>query len=361
MVLCVKRELSKYEQLVAYLHQKISQGEYKPGDRIESEHQLAARFGYSRQTVRQALSTLESEGMLVRRRGSGTYVSGTASSRQTKNIGVITTYISDYIFPAIIRGIERELAEHGYGMMLGATLNRVENENRLLRSMEEKGVDGLIVEAIKSALPNPNLELYRRLERSGIPVVFFNAYYRELTDCTYVVTDDVRAGADAVGYLLQRGCRKLGGIFKSDDMQGHRRYEGMMKAALPAGALVRDDAVVWFSTADDPFLFEGESGRRLFERLAGCDGVVCYNDTIAYRLIEALQLWGKRVPEDVSVIGFDNSGIAQYGTLHLTTMNHPKEEMGTQAARMILHMAQTGIREKPVVMKMQPVLGDTVR
>lgn len=357
----MKRELPKYEKLVAYLHQQISQGIYKPGDRIESEHQLAARFDYSRQTVRQALSALENEGMLVRRRGSGTYVSGVASERRTMNIGVITTYISDYIFPAIIRGIERELTEHGYSMMLGATLNRVENEKRLLLSMQEKGVDGLIVEGIKSALPNPNLELYRKLERSGIPVVFFNAYYRELTDCTYVVTDDVRAGADAAGYLMRRGCRKLGGIFKSDDMQGHRRYEGMMKAALAGGAWAGDDAVVWFSTADDPFLFRGQNGKRLMERFSSCDGIVCYNDTIAFRLIEFLRARGKRVPEDLSVIGFDNSGLAQYGAVRITTMNHPKEEMGVQAARMILHMAETGVREKSLVMKMEPVSGNSVR
>lgn len=357
-----KREMTKYEQLVAHLHRQIAEGEYCPGDRIESENQLAERFGYSRQTVRQAIGTLERDGLLIRRRGSGTYVAGVAQpARRTMNIGVIATYITDYIFPTIIRGMEKTLTEKGYHITLGVTHNRVENESRLLNSMMESGVDGLIVEGTKTALPNPNLELYRQLERMGIPVVFFNGYYREITDCTYVVTDDVRAGQDAAGYLLRRDCRRLGGVFKSDDLQGHRRYEGFMRAAGKAGISVADDAVVWYSTADKDNLFEGENRQRVFERLAGCDGIVCYNDAIAFSVIDLLQEKGVQVPRNVSVIGFDDSNVSRYSAVKITTMSHPKDQMGMAAAEMIVRMIETGVREKPLVMKMEPVIKESVK
>ncbi len=357
-----KRQQTKYEQLVTHLRCKITQGEYHPGDRIESENRLAEEFGFSRQTVRQAIGALEREGLLVRRRGSGTYVAGAGKTKQrTMNIGVIATYITDYIFPTIIRGIEKTLTEKGYHITLGVTHNRVENESRLLRSMLETGVDGLIVEGTKSALPNPNLELYRQLEREGIPVVFFNGYYREMPECTYVVTDDVRAGQDAAGYLLRRECRKLGGVFKSDDLQGHRRYEGFMRAAGKAGVDVTDDAVVWYATADKDSLFEGENRRRVYERLAGCDGIVCYNDVIAYSMIDLLQENGVQVPGQVSVIGFDDSNVSRYSAVKITTMSHPKDHMGVAAAEMIVRMVETGVREKPLVMKMEPVVKESVK
>ena len=164
---------------------------------------------------------MEQEGLLLRQRGSGTYVSFAAPRKEkTHSIGVITTYITDYIFPTIVRGIEEELTRNGYHLTLGVTKNRVENEARLLRSFLENRVDGLIVEGTKTAFPNPNLDLYRQLEAMGIPVVFFNGYYRELPS-VYVVTNDRKSGWDAAEYLIRRsGCRKLGGNFQI------RRYPG---------------------------------------------------------------------------------------------------------------------------------------
>lgn len=75
-------------------------------------------------------------------------------------------------------------------MSLGVTQNRVETEAQLLRSFIESGVDGLIVEGTKTALPNPNIELYNKLQNMGVPCVFFNGFYQELPGSVYVVTDD---------------------------------------------------------------------------------------------------------------------------------------------------------------------------
>ena len=66
--------------------------------------------------------------------------------------------------------------------MPGATNNRVDNERRIINELLQKPIDGLLVEGTKSALPNPNLDLYRKLRRHGIPVLFLNGYYRDLED-----------------------------------------------------------------------------------------------------------------------------------------------------------------------------------
>ena len=185
-----EKKTAKYRFLVDTIKEKIKNGEYEPGERMESENTLSEQFGYSRQTVRQALSVLEQEGLIERRRGSGTYIS--SESRRTprgNSIAIVTTYISDYIFPTIIRGIEETLTNAGYDLTLNVTNNHVEEEARILQSLISRRVDGVIVEGTKTAFPNPNVELYRRLEKMGVPVVFFNSYYRDLPDSVYVVTD----------------------------------------------------------------------------------------------------------------------------------------------------------------------------
>ena len=167
-----ERKTAKYRFLVETIKEKIKNGAYAPGERMESENRLSEEFGYSRQTVRQALSVLEREGLIERRLGNGTYIS-TESRRPARgsNVAIVTTYISDYIFPTIIRGIEETLTGAGYSLTLGVTNNHVEDESRILQSLISRKIDGVIVEGTKTAFPNPNVELYRSLSRLGVDVI----------------------------------------------------------------------------------------------------------------------------------------------------------------------------------------------
>lgn len=352
----MEKKEAKYNILASAIREQILNGSLKMGDKLTSENELSEEYGFSRQTVRQALGVLEQEGFLVRRRGSGTYVTKrTPMAQKSRTIGVITTYITDYIFPVIVRGIEEVLSANGYRLTLGVTKNRVETERQILQSMLENGVDGLIVEGTKTALPNPNIALYRKLESMGIPCVFFNGYYRELPGCIYVVTNDRQAGSYASQKLLKAGCHHLGGIFKSDDMQGHERYAGFAEGLMEAGQEINDDAVIWYSTVDKESLFNGDNAERIFRTLRHCDGVVCYNDQIAYRLIELLRQHGRQVPEEISVISFDNSSVSQYSPVKITSFNHPKEQMGREAAGKIIRMIESKSKEEPLVMNMELV------
>ena len=348
-----ERKTAKYRFLVETIKEKIKSGAYMAGERMESENRLSEQFGYSRQTVRQALSVLEREGLIERRRGSGTYIS--ADSRRPQrgnNIAIVTTYISDYIFPTIIRGIEETLTNAGYSLTLGVTNNHVEDEGRILQSLISRRIDGVIVEGTKTAFPNPNIELYRKLEKMGVPVVFFNSYYRGLQNAVYVVTDDRKAGRNAVELLLSKGCRKLGGVFKSDDMQGHERYAGFSEGLVQNGCAIGDDSVVWYTTAERSRLFHTDNRDYVVERLRGCDGIVCYNDQIAYGVIDLLTSRGMRVPEDVLVVGFDDSSVSEYSPVKITSFAHPKDEMGRIAANKLINMLRSGDAEHPLILDM---------
>lgn len=356
----MSEKLTKYAFLVKWAKQEIEENQLKAGTRFYSEVELAEKFQMSRQTVRQAFGILEQAGYLERRRGSGTFVvyGGPNAKRvQTKTIGVITTYLDSYIFPNIIRGIERVLAERGYTMLLSFTHNKVENESAALELLSKKNVDGLIVEPTKSGLYNPNRELYNEIHKQNKPLIFFNSYYPDM-DYPCVCLDDRLVGKLATRHLIDAGHRRIAGLFQSDDAQGHYRYSGYVDALTASGLALHSSNVLWFTTEDIPFL--SQDFDRVLRCLDGCTAVVCYNDQIAYTVVNALRARSIAVPDDISVIGVDNAELATMCEVPLTTLNHPKEKLGETVAQNILQLIENpnydaNVRFEPVLVERDSV------
>lgn len=343
----------KYLILADSLRADILNGTYNKGQKLPSENELSQKLGFSRQTVRQAMDTLDKDGLLERKQGSGTYVAFKEHEKRnpTKNMGIISTYTDSYIFPSIINGIDKVLREKGYMMQLSLTHNQVENEARALKMLLEKNVDGLIIEPTKSGLPNLNLDLYRRIKQRNIPVVFFNAHYPDL-DFQYVCMNDRLAGYKAARCLIDAGHKEIAGIFKSDDRQGQLRYKGFMEALSEAGLDTKPARVIWFVTEDIPYLAEDIS--RITRVLRNCTGLVCYNDQTAFAVMPPLIKKGYAIPDDLSVIGIDNAEIAAFCEVPLTSLAHPMDKLGQAAAQSILKLIQNP--EEQVTIEFEPEL-----
>jgi len=336
----------KYKDLLDKLQTDIQNGVYARGQKLPSENELAETTGFSRQTVRHAMSILENEGLLNRVKGSGTYVRNSELRQvSSRNIAVVTTYIGEYIFPAILHGIDEVLSQNGYTTMLSATHNRVDNERRILLDFMQKPIDGMIVEGTKTALPNPNIDLYANLKEQGIPVVFINGFYPELKKPIYVVADDRAGGRTLCETLLKKGHRRIAGIFKSDDIQGHRRYAGYAEALRAAGIPLNDDNVLWFTTENRDDLLSVFAMRTLKD----CTAVVCYNDELAIKILGILQENGIAVPRDIELVSFDNSTLAQLSAVRFLSMTNPKEQLGQLAAKKLLNILQKN-EESPTVL-----------
>lgn len=330
----------KYQIVADALRYDIACGVFQDGQALLTEAELKDKFSVSRQTIRQAISLLENDGLVIRRRGSGTYVThGPRKNSGVLNVGVITTYITDYIFPSIVRGIESVLSTENCIMSLSATYNHTDHERALLQRFLQQPIDGLIIEGTKTALPNPNIQLYEKLWERNIPYVFINGYYPELKHSVHVVTDDEAGGKQAVDTLVAKGLTRIGGIFKSDDMQGHLRYQGFSAALAAHGLKSRDQNVCWFTTENKTrFLAEKTGEAFLSELPQSLDAVVCYNDEIALMLMESLKRNHLSLPGDLSVISFDNSAYAAICSPKLTSLSHPKDEFGRIAAGKLVSM-----------------------
>lgn len=344
-------EPSKYQQIRQWITGGIADGRFSAGQKLPSEHELASSFSVSRQTVRQAISALEAAGIVRRVRGSGTYVGSCALRPRTNNIGVITTYLDDYIFPSIIQGIEHVLTKQRFHMTLGITYNKTANEARALESMLELGVDGLIIEGTKSAFPSPNLDLYQKLRQRRIPIVFINGYYGDFP-ANYVVMDDERAGEIACESLLELGHTRIGGIFKSDDMQGHKRYAGFLQAMKKRRILLDDSSVFWFTTEDFPDIFDGSFDHILLKRLKKTTGLVCYNDQVAEKLLQLMDRNREKLPQPLSLVSFDDSSLAKKSIYNLSSVVYPGRQIGSSAAELLLRRIETG--KEQINIKLEP-------
>ncbi|KWX88745.1 GntR family transcriptional regulator, partial [Paenibacillus riograndensis] len=200
---------TKYQVIFDDIKSNILSGAYTVGEQIPTESALQEMYNVSRQTVRKAILELSNEGFLRSEKGSGTYVSHqllskSAGSSNNKNIGVITPYISDYIFPAIIIGLEGRLNEDNYSLLLASTNNDVAQEKKALEMMLSFGVEGLIIEPTKSNLYNPNIAYYLSFKEQDVPFIMINANYEEL-EVPFFCLDDVQSSYLATKELISKG------------------------------------------------------------------------------------------------------------------------------------------------------------
>ncbi|SER28239.1 GntR family transcriptional regulator, arabinose operon transcriptional repressor [Gracilibacillus ureilyticus] len=334
---------TKYNIVKQAIKSQILDGTYQPHQKISSESELMKQFGVSRHTVRLAIGDLVNQGWLYREQGAGTFCADRSKEDnlqqvRQKNIAIITTYISDYIFPSIIRGAESYLSQRGYQVSLFSTNNDHENERKFLEKILTQQFDGVIIEPTKSAVSNPNINYYLNLERQNIPYLMINAFYDEL-EPFHIVMDEEKGGFLQTEHLIELGHKNIIGFFKNDDIQGTKRMKGYLKAHRKHNIEISPNNIVTYTTEEKltkpvevlkKLLFENSESRPT--------GIVCYNDELAINLLDVIRESQLNIPEDLSIVGFDDSFMAEITEVKLTTIKHPQSEMGELAAKVILDM-----------------------
>lgn len=332
--------MSKYQQVIEWVQRRLRTGELKTGDRLETEAEIAQRFSFSRQTVRQALTNLEQEGIIEKIQGSGSYIRRQLPRENklalTRSVTIISSYTDSYIFPRILQSMAAVLEKSGYSTRIMFTNNRRETERKILTQLiQSNSSDPLIIEPVTSAIPNPNLSLYQTLKERGIPILFFNTFYPQ-ADLPHVSLDDVATGRAVTDYLISIGHRRIGCLFKNDDGQGYRRYQGYEEALQDAKIPIDERRVCWVDTIKFREMLKKDSW--IIDRLRDCTAVVCYNDEAAYMLTELCQENGVRIPEDLSLVSIDNSRLTELAPVPLTSAHHPMEALGEKTAQILLRM-----------------------
>lgn len=333
----------KYQRIADELQSNIETGKYISSTVLPTEFVLAQEYQVSRQTVRQALSVLAKAGLIEKRQGSGSHILRkdlALEQAQHYSVAVVTTYISDYIFPGILREAETVFSGNNCAPSLFATQNEVSNERRVLKNLLTMPIDGLLVEGTKAALPNPNLDLYQQIIAKGIPVVFFHGNYANLPGALSVLDDNFEGGRLLVEHLYNRGHKNIAGIFKSDDIQGHQRYAGFSTTLCTLGLPIEDKQIFWYTTEMKETLLSGGSSDLIDQVLENVSAVVCYNDEVANYLVTYLTKKGVKIPEEIAVVSFDNSWHSELSPVPITTLSHGKYNVGRMAAELLVQLLQ---------------------
>ncbi|MGQ5708884.1 GntR family transcriptional regulator [Lactobacillus sp. PSON] len=331
----------KYEKVRDSLIKDIENGKYQEGKKLPTESELMQTYNVSRYTIRRAAGELENRHYIYRIQGGGMFVDNwkkriKSKFNDAKMIGVITTHLADYIFPRIISGIDKVISENGYSLILNNTHNNPDEERKALKRMIDNDVSGLIIEPTQSALPNKNLDLYNSLKEKNIPTLLINAHYNNL-DFPYIEVDDLEAEKEMTNYLIGLGHKKILGMFQVDDMQGTKRLRGFLDAYMEHPDISYLNETIMYQSTENMTPILKEAILKI-NRENGPTAVVCYNDELAIQMMDVIRSVDLKIPKDVSVAGFDDYILGRYISPRLTTVAHPKEKMGVDAAKKLIDM-----------------------
>jgi LacI family transcriptional regulator len=251
------------------------------------------------------------------------------STNQTRSIGVVADDVSDHFFARVVAGAEAEARRRGYYLMIGS-VEPDDEEIGYLRLMLERRVEGLILARPSVPLAEADLVAARS---AGVPLVAVGT--SELQGVPAVDVDNRQGGYDATRHLIQEGHRRIATVVGPAGWpSAAARQEGYRRALGEAG-LAEDPELV--ERAGDWGLESGQAAAAaLLRRGSGFTAVFAHSDLIALGAIRGLRDAGLRVPDHVSVVGYDDLPVAAYVEPALTTVHQPMGEVGARAAGIVL-------------------------
>ena len=266
-------------------------------------------------------------------------------TRTTNYVGLIISKMDSDAATRVTRGVTNALARDGYLALLANASNDPEKEVEYIRLFQNRKVAGIILMA---TVMTPQLE--ELLKTTSVPIIVVGQRFRQVP-CVY--HDDFGAAYDLTGLLLKKGRKKLAliGVTEKDVAVGQNRRRGV-EAAMADMALDPSDLI--YTVGD----FTLDSGRAAMEQLldnqSDIDGLICATDRMAFGAIDVLQKKGFRIPEDISVVGFDNDWAGQLISPHLTTAEFYHTASGESAVSLLMDMLDKEAETSPL---MQTMLG----
>lgn len=232
----------------------------------------------------------------------------------------------------IIRGVEDVAHSAGIGTVVSAIYRETEPARQWLQNLRARASDGVIL--VTSSLESPLLTELRRLD---VPAVAVDPDGGPTWDAPTIGATNWAGGLSAVEHLLALGHARIGVVAGPRHVLCSRARLDGYRAALDAAGLALDDTLVWEGDFYHESGFRG--GRELLSRPEPPTAIVASSDQMAFGVYEAVRQDGLRVPDDISVVGFDDLPEARWSSPPMTTVRQPLAEMGALAARTVLRLA----------------------
>ncbi|GAB4316523.1 MAG: hypothetical protein Kow0059_09040 [Candidatus Sumerlaeia bacterium] len=336
MPLSSKDKPPVYAKLKQTIIKEIDNGSLAPDAPILSERLLGEKFDISRISVRKAIKELVEENYLYTIPGKGTFVVGPSRStahaveRRTYNLGyvfwgAVKNIITNQYFAHLVHGAERECLKHNYHLIVSTAEERNEEGYLVIPSIvSQRKVDGVFLEGI-------DIANYLRINRIRPAVIISNYIIvedspAELEAVDYVAANNQVAVLNVLRYLKDLGHTRIAFIYQSLHHSSFlERFESFCKIAPQMGIITRDS---WIIQADSG----AEGLEQLLKQSDRPTAIVAANDWYALNILENAAGFGVSIPQDFSVIGFDDIEASAWSKPSLTTVRVFTDEVGKAAA-----------------------------
>lgn len=274
-------------------------------------------------------------------------------TKSTKIIGLITTDVSNTFYGILAKGVEKACQELGWSVMLCNSWDSHERDMELIRVLANKSVDGIIYCMSSDSDRKKAEESFQLLKKNKIPCIMIDNDFGGMMKHN-VFFDNEMGGYLATEHLIKNGHRRIACI------TGPRGVDEWQKGRIQGYKRALSEASI---TYDPDIMAEGdytmESGIEAVEKLKNKEitGIFAFNDMMAFGAFKALKNAGINVPEDISLVGYDDIPFCEILEVPLTTVKQPVYEMGHSAAENMIKIIKTGV-EKKLNLKFSPILID---
>ncbi len=322
----------RYLEIKAQLKDIIS--DMSPGDKLPDRVELCRRLDTTRTTLDKAIRELANQGMLSSRKGSGTYIASELDDRVTseESWGVIVPDISEAIYATLVSGIECVSQIYNANVILCNSNGNPLTQQRFIKRLLNSGVSGFIIVPVIENSVQENSNLYNVLVRSRVPFIFCNRSVDGIS-APVVTSNDFYGGNIATKYLISNGYRKIAFISEYKYRTSMDRCQGYLSALLENDIEINRRLIVMPSYSEKKADVRGQTDELL--KAEKPDAVFCFNDAIAFQVIDVIHKNGLRVSDDIGVIGYDDTEACNSQTPAITSVSYKTYEIGQKAAEVL--------------------------
>lgn len=264
----------------------------------------------------------------------------------SKTIGVVIPKVANHFFALAINGIEEVARQSGYHVLIYLTHDDYAREVSIVQHLKGGRVDGLLMSV---ASGTEDFAHIRSLQDSKVPIVFFDRVCNEV-DTAKVTTNDYESGYQATEHLIRAGCQHIAHLLISNNLSiGRNRLQGYLDALAVHGRIQDPELVL-------PGVMDNQQNvaliDELLQRRPDIDGVFASVERLAISTYQVCRQLGRRIPDDIKIIGFSNLESASLLDPPLSTITQPAYEIGKEAAKILLR----GVEKKKAILPSQSMV-----
>lgn len=265
----------------------------------------------------------------------------------SRTIAVLVTTIDNNFYSQIINGIESIAYDHGYTVIVSQSHESYERETTNVNDFDVRSVGGVLVSV---STETNDISHFRQLQERGTPVVYFDRVPPEHTSLHCIKADNFQGAYDATAHLIRSGYRRIAHITSPPHISITIERLNGYKKALEDFGIAHDENLVKYCAHGGKVLQEMDDAlNELFSMEKKPDALFTASDRITTRALIVLNRRGLKIPDDVGIIGFTNTDLAEALNPPLTCVQQPAFEIGVAATELLIKLMENRNREFDVV------------